>query len=522
MGKTDSSMPTHIILIHPPVAKSSEPPAGIARLSACLTENHIPHEVIDANLEGMLFLLKNASPGKTSTDTWTKRAEKNLEQNLAAVKTIAAYQSKSRYQRAVKDINRILNVAGRTAKVNLSLADYQDPILSPVKSADLLAAAQIPRRNPFYPYFQKRLTQALNDNPDFIGFSINYLSQALCAFAMIGFIRQMNPRQKIIAGGSLITSWMKSGVRKDIFGSLVDEIVEGAGERRLLEIFNISNRYLCSSPDYYGFPWDEYLSPGKVLPYSSARGCYWHQCAFCPEKAEGNAYLPSDISHVRNDLHKLTRQENPTLIHFLDSSISPSLLKALTQHPPGAPWYGFARITEHLADEDFCLSLKQSGCVMLKLGIESGHQDVLDQLHKGIKLSTASLVLKTLKKTGIAAYCYFLFGTPPEHENSALKTMDFVVSHHDCIDFLNLAIFNLPARSIEAQRLATRDFYDGDLSLYRNFKHPLGWHRPAVRIFLEKTFKRHPAIAPIVRRTPEYFTSNHAPFFALKDRHNRD
>jgi len=159
---------------------------------------------------------------------------------------------------------------------------------------------------------------------------------------------------------------------------------------------------------------------------------------------------------------------------------------------------------------------------MLKLGIESGHQDVLDQLHKGIKLSTASLVLKTLKKTGIAAYCYFLFGTPPEHENSALKTMDFVVSHHDCIDFLNLAIFNLPARSIEAQRLATRDFYDGDLSLYRNFKHPLGWHRPAVRIFLEKTFKRHPAIAPIVRRTPEYFTSNHAPFFALKDRHNRD
>ncbi len=143
-------MPTHIILIHPPVAKSSEPPAGIARLSACLTENHIPHEVIDANLEGMLFLLKNASPGKTSTDTWTKRAEKNLEQNLAAVKTIAAYQSKSRYQRAVKDINRILNVAGRAQrKVNLSLADYQDPILSPVKSADLRRQRKYLDENPF-------------------------------------------------------------------------------------------------------------------------------------------------------------------------------------------------------------------------------------------------------------------------------------------------------------------------------------------------------------------------------------
>ena len=150
---------------------------------------------------------------------------------------------------------------------------------------------------------------------------------------------------------------------------------------------------------------------------------------------------------------------------------------------------------------------------MLKLGIESGDQKVLDQLNKGIDLPTASAVLKTLKKAGIASYCYFLFGTPPETEESATMTLDFVCQHHDCIDFLNLAIFNLPAHSVEAQSLATNDFYEGDLSLYKNFQHPLGWHRSMVRNFLEKTFKKHPAIAPIVKRTPEFFTSNHAPFF---------
>jgi len=80
---------------------------------------------------------------------------------------------------------------------------------------------------------------------------------------------------------------------------------------------------------------------------------------------------------------------------------------------------------------------------------------------------------------------------------------------------LNLAIFNLPAASIEAQSLATHDFYEGDLSLYKNFHHPAGWHRPVVRNFLEKTFKKHPAIAPILKRKPELFTSNHAPFFVL-------
>jgi hypothetical protein len=505
-----------IILIHPPVAKCSEPPAGIAKLSACLTQNCISHKVIDANLEGILSLLKYASENKTSTDRWTTRAVKNMELNLSALRNINTYKNKSRYQRAVMDINHLLHTAGKSRHVDLSLADYQDKVLSPVKSADLLSAAEKPQKNPFYPFFQNCLTNALKDNPDFIGFSVNYLSQALCAFAMIGFIKQIQPLQKIILGGSLITSWIKLGVDKNSFSGLADEIVEGAGEKKLLELLDDKGTRTNGIPAYDDFPIHEYLSPGSILPYSSARGCYWHKCAFCPEKAEGNDYLPLDISQVTNELQKMTRQMNPALIHILDSSISPSLLKALAQSHPGAPWYGFSRITQHLTDEDFCLSLKQSGCVMLKLGIESGDQNVLDQLNKGIDLSEASVALKTLKKTGIATYCYFLFGTPPENKESALKTMDFIISHHDCINFLNLAIFNLPSRSVEAKSLATIDFYEGDLSLYRNFEHPLGWHRPAVRNFLDKTFKKHPAIADILKRTPDFFTSNHAAFFVLR------
>jgi hypothetical protein len=506
-------MSPKIILIHPPIAKCSEPPPGIARLSACLTENRIKHELIDANLEGILYLLKYSSEKNTVTDRWSTRAIKNLEQNLAALKNMETYKNHSRYQRAVMDINHLLNIAGKSFNINLSLADYQNKHLSPVKSADLSAAAEKPQSNPFYPYFRSRLEDALQSNPDFIGFSLNYLSQALCTFAMIGFIKQNNPRQKIILGGSLVTSWIKIGAEKNIFGGLIDEIVEGAGEEKLLKILNVKDGVTNCPPAYDDFPINSYLSPGVVVPYSSAHGCYWHKCAFCPEKAEGNAYLPIEVNQVTNDLQILTHKMNPSLIHILDSSISPSHLKALTQNPPGVPWYGFARINPQLADENFCLSLKQNGCVMLKLGIESGDQKILDQLNKGIEITTASIVLKTLKKIGIATYCYFLFGTPPENEESALKTMEFIIKHNACIDFLNLAVFNLPARSIEAQSLATHDFYEGDLSLYRNFQHPLGWQRSDVRKFLEKTFKKHPAIAPIVKRIPVFFTSNHAPFF---------
>jgi radical SAM superfamily enzyme YgiQ (UPF0313 family) len=188
-------------------------------------------------------------------------------------------------------------------------------------------------------------------------------------------------------------------------------------------------------------------------------------------------------------------------------------MKAISEHPPGVPWYGFARITRHLTDPDFALALKRSGCAMLKLGLESGDQAVLDDLQKGVNLEEASAVLKNLKEVGIATYVYLLFGTPPEGLIEARKTLEFVVRHHECIGFLNLAIFNMPTYGPKAQQMKTKTFYDGDLSLYTSFDHPKGWNRQLIRQFLDKEFKRHPAVASILRRDPPIFTSNHAPFF---------
>ena len=512
-------MTAKIILIHPPVAKPSEPPAGIAKLQSCLQANGVSHQVIDANLEGILHLARSTARADTPSGRWNVRACKNLEANLFALQNMDTFSSKSRYSRAVLDVNHVLNMAGNPCGVNLSLSDYTDNQQSPVKINDLIWAAENPEVNPFYPYFSGRLTQALEESPEFIGFSLNFLSQALCTMAMIGFIKRINPRQKIILGGSLTTSWVQKTCQADLFPGLVDQVVAGAGEEQLLTLLGITNIQGGASTDYRLLMIENrYLSPGFILPYSAANGCWWRKCAFCPEKTEANPYLPLPSAVVTEELQTLTKQTKPSLIHLLDSSIAPALLKALTERPPGAPWYGFTRVTQHLTDEDFCRALKSGGCVMLKLGIESGDQAVLDRLNKGIDLNEASDALRSLKKAGIATYCYFLFGTPPETEVRAEKTLDFVSRHSDCIDFLNLALFNLPAGSPEAKSLATHDFYEGDLSLYKSFHHPGGWQRPDVRNFLEKTFKKHPAIASIVKRTPEFFTSNHAPFFTFQNK----
>jgi len=503
-----------MILVHPPVAKPCEPPAGIAKLCGALDRHGMTHRVLDANLEGLLGLL-NASP--VPSDTWTSRAIRHLSKHLASLSGWNVYQDEGRYRRAVKDLNRILEMTGRPDRVHLGLANYEHEELSPTRSADLLGAAENPESNPFYPYFQKRLTELLkNRQPSAIGFSMNYLSQALCTFAMIGFLRQEFPGVKLVLGGGLVTSWMRRPQWKSPFDGLVDHLVAGPGEVPLLSLMGVRpSGGIHYSPHYDTLPVGEYFAPGRILPYSSSNGCYWNKCSFCPERAEGNPYIPAPVGEVISDLFHLVDRQKPVLIHFLDNAISPSLMRAISEHPPGVPWYGFARVTRPLADLDFCLALRRSGCVMLNLGLESGDQAVLDSLQKGIDLEEASSVLKNLKKAGIATYVYLLFGTPPEGLMEARKTFEFVVKHHDSIGFLNLAIFNMPIEAPEVRKMETKFFYEGDLSLYTSFDHPKGWNRLLIRQFLDKEFKRHPAIAPILRRDPPVFTSNHAPFFVM-------
>jgi len=501
-----------MLLIHPPVAKPCEPPAGIARLCGALNHHGINYTVLDANLEGLLYLL-NSSPG--SLDTWTTRALRHLSGHLDSLRSWEAYRDEGRYRRAINDLNRLLRMTSNASGVRLGLANYEHDTLSPVRSMDLIRTAENFGDNPFFPYFQKRLTNLLKEQqPSWIGFSLNYLSQALSTFAMIGFLRREYPWVKIVLGGGLITSWMRRSHWKNPFQEWVDHLVAGPGEGPLLSLIQGTNSGdIHYRPSYDSLPLQDYLAPGPILPCSASTGCYWNRCSFCPERAEGNSYhaIPSD--KVINDLRYLVHKHKPVLIHFLDNAISPSLLKAICKNPPGAPWYGFARITRDLTDPDFCLALKRSGCVMLKLGLESGDQGVLDDLQKGIDLEEASVALRNLKKAGIATYVYLLFGTPSEGLEEAKRTLEFVVQHHECIDFLNLAIFNMPIYGAEAQQMKTETFYEGDLSLYTSFDHPKGWSRHSVRQFLDKEFKRHPPIASILRRDPPVFTSNHAPFF---------
>ncbi len=451
----------------------------------------------------------------SDSDRWTRRAYRNQARNLELVRCELGYRDLQRYRRTVSDLNRLIGKSGQSdGGVQLSLSNYRDCRLSAVRTSDLFRAAEEFEKNVFHEYFSKRISHALElYSPDVIGISLNFLSQALTAFSIIGFIRARYGKVRIVLGGSLITSWVRKPRWTNPFSGLVDQIVDGPGEQALLDLAGKNGSIHRGRYSYDPFPMRDYFAPGPILPYSASRGCYWNRCAFCPEKAEGARYDPISIEAAVREARELCSVSKPVLMHFLDSAVSPALLSKLSETPPGVPWYGFVRVTRRLADEEFCRALKRSGCVMLKLGLESGDQGVIDSEGKGIDLAVASKALASLKKAGIGTYIYLLFGTPSESEDEARNTLEFTARHGRFIDFLNLAIFNMPLNSPDAGRLATSPHYEGDLSLYTGFSHPKGWDRAKVRRFLDMEFKRQPAIARILSNEPPFFTSNHAPFF---------
>jgi radical SAM superfamily enzyme YgiQ (UPF0313 family) len=330
---------------------------------------------------------------------------------------------------------------------------------------------------------------------------------------MIGFLRRSYPDLKIICGGGLITSWMHRSGWNNPFQGFIDHCIDGPGENAVCKLMGVPAPQTSSIPDYSQLPLNEYLAPGRILPYSTSSGCLWNRCTFCPEPAETNQFMAIPPRKAIQEVHQLTQTFRPLLIHFLDNALSPAFLKEIIANPPGPLWYGFTRIHPLLTDLDYCSALRASGCIMLKLGIESGDQTVLDALDKGITTHIASQALQTLKKSGIATYVYLLFGTPAETRQQAQQTLYFVEQHAAAITFLNLAIFNMPIGAQDVKKYHTSHFYYGDLSLYTDFEHPAGWNRKVVRKFLEHEFKRSPAVSAIIQNDPPFFTSNHAPFF---------
>jgi radical SAM superfamily enzyme YgiQ (UPF0313 family) len=69
--------------------------------------------------------------------------------------------------------------------------------------------------------------------------------------------------------------------------------------------------------------------------------------------------------------------------------------------------------------------MRKSGCKMIRLGVESGSQEVLNKIRKGLTLRQIEEGFRLVKKHGIQALGGFMFGFPYDSRETVEQTIAF-------------------------------------------------------------------------------------------------
>lgn len=77
-------------------------------------------------------------------------------------------------------------------------------------------------------------------------------------------------------------------------------------------------------------------------------------------------------------------------------------------------------------DREMMVAMKASGCHMLRLGVESGVQELLNNVRKGVKLERLREVFAHAHEVGLQTHAHLMVGLPGETESTFKQTVRFV------------------------------------------------------------------------------------------------
>jgi radical SAM superfamily enzyme YgiQ (UPF0313 family) len=79
-------------------------------------------------------------------------------------------------------------------------------------------------------------------------------------------------------------------------------------------------------------------------------------------------------------------------------------------------------------DEEMIVKMKQAGCWLIAFGIESGSQQVLDNVKKDARVADAVATIRLCKKHRVKTWGYFIIGLPGENRRTVGETIDLARS----------------------------------------------------------------------------------------------
>jgi radical SAM superfamily enzyme YgiQ (UPF0313 family) len=161
-----------------------------------------------------------------------------------------------------------------------------------------------------------------------------------------------------------------------------------------------------------------------------AYGCYWRRGAFCDTSLEYIArFAPSVPDALFDHLHAQSRTTGQRGVHFVDEAmpVGHLLRFGLANLRAGRPlvFWGNARL-EGRFGEDACALLAEAGLIGLSFGLEMATESGLEKTRKGIDLASIVASLAALKRNGILAHAYLIYGWPGQSAGDIVDSMEIV------------------------------------------------------------------------------------------------
>jgi len=178
-----------------------------------------------------------------------------------------------------------------------------------------------------------------------------------------------------------------------------------------------------------------YRLPHNGQPFmlvNVARGCS-APCIFCIAPAyHGRRLRRHSLEYVLAELEHFDTTFG--LKHFLfweevfalDRDFAVALCEAMIAR--GSPWSWAATTRADRVDAFLLKQMRQAGCFLLGLGIESGNQEILDAARKGETLEDMRRAVALCREAGIRSMGHFIFGLPGETPETARETLRFALS----------------------------------------------------------------------------------------------
>ncbi|HXT69775.1 MAG TPA: radical SAM protein [Vicinamibacterales bacterium] len=178
-----------------------------------------------------------------------------------------------------------------------------------------------------------------------------------------------------------------------------------------------------------------YRLPLVDQPYvivETSRGCPY-TCDFCVAPIhQGHKFRERSAKALVDEMERGYRQFGLKFFYLWGDTVTlnvksfSAFCEELIARNLPVQWFGNAR-ADNLVDEAFVKRLRQAGCWMLALGIETESEETRKDMMKRLEGEKIRKALRNMRAAGIKSFGFFILGYPGDTRASLDKTIDYAI-----------------------------------------------------------------------------------------------